>query len=183
MNAKSLVYQDREMGGKCTVTELSGRTLEIWRDLKVADSLVFLKKQRKIGPFTANGVKVYSEDFGSEPAELWYTTEIPAYWPYVSEIPGMMLEYSYLLNGYEVSYRLRDAAALPTIPLEWPESQCSWMFPEVFLVNPEVGTIDANDYCFHGQVVEEGSERALPYRRYGTHQARSEQSRFRYSYL
>lgn len=163
MNPNSLIYREVDEDGNCSFTELKGRHFQIMSDAKVSDSLVFLKNRRKIGPFKAHGVLVYNNDLGNDPAELWYTAEIPPYWPYSSDIPGMMLEYHYLLDGKKVSYTLRDVSETHPAALQWAEPPCSWIFPEVFLVNPEVGTIDVDDYNLYGLIVKEDSDIAISY--------------------
>jgi hypothetical protein len=162
MNPNGLIYREEKVDGNCATTELKGNKLDFFRNAKQADSLVVMKGKRQIGPFKAKGVLIYDENLGKQPAELWYTDEIPSYWPYTSDIPGMMLEYNYALDGKKVKYRLGEVLLPAALP-EWSEPPCEWIFPEVFLVNPEVGTIDVNSYELYGYVKEELTEKSLPY--------------------
>lgn len=156
-------YQE-EVEGRCLETSLKGDLLEYFRLNSAPDSIVYLDETDEWQGFTIYKALVYDEASLPEgPAEAWYTKEIRNYWPYLPDMPGMFVKYRYSMRGVPVDYVLvsseRDLESAPTLD----KTDCDHLFPEVFVINPSIGTPYNADYHVHGDLILEEFNNPIAY--------------------
>jgi|GEM_PF-2167287 len=151
--ANGLMQYQEEVEGQCLETSLRGDLLEYFRLNSAPDSIVYLDEKDKWQGFTIHKALVYdAASLPEGPAEAWYTKEIRNYWPYLPDMPGMFVKYRYSMRGVPVDYVLVSASEdLESAP-SLDKADCDHLFPEVFVINPSLGTPYNADYHLLGDI-------------------------------
>lgn len=158
----SMLYKE-EVEDRCIQTRLTGDLLEYFRMNSMPDSIVYLDEKDEWMGFTTQKALVYDAlSLPEGPAEAWYCADIPNYWPYLPDMKGMFVKYRYTMRGIPVDYVLTnvsDDILLPKVNVV----ECDYLFPEVFVINPEQGSPYVNDYHVLGKLKLEELNNPLAY--------------------